>query len=93
MFVLISYDIVDDGKRTKAAKLLTAYGKRVQKSVFECHLDDRRYIELKGRLERIVDLTIDSVRFYSVCRRCVGAVEVMGWGTVTEDMAEGPIIV
>ncbi|NDD31132.1 MAG: CRISPR-associated endonuclease Cas2 [Proteobacteria bacterium] len=93
MFVLVSYDIVDDGKRTKAAKMLLAYGKRVQKSVFECHVDDKRYIELKGKLESLVDLSIDSVRFYSVCKRCLGAIEVVGWGTVTEDLSDGPIIV
>ena len=31
-FVLIIYDIVDNRKRVKLAKLLSGYGKRVQKS-------------------------------------------------------------
>ena len=73
--------------------MLLAYGRRVQKSVFECHVDDRRYIELKGKLEQLIDLTIDSVRFYGVCRRCLGTIEVLGWGTVTEDLSDGPIII
>lgn len=35
---VISYDIVDDRKRTKTVDTLKDYGRRVQKSVFECCL-------------------------------------------------------
>ena len=42
-FVLIIYDIVDNRKRVKLAKLLSGYGKRVQKSAFEAMLTTQRY--------------------------------------------------
>ncbi|MBW1990880.1 MAG: CRISPR-associated endonuclease Cas2, partial [Deltaproteobacteria bacterium] len=52
MFWVVSYDIVDDRRRLRLAKLLTDYGHRVQKSVFECDLDDRRFLALKSQVER-----------------------------------------
>ena len=42
-FVLIIYDIVDNRKRVKIAKLLSGYGKRVQKSAFEAMLTKQKY--------------------------------------------------
>jgi CRISPR-associated protein Cas2 len=76
---------VDDTKRLKLAKLLQDYGRRVQKSVFECLIDDRRFLVLKQEIEKIIDLEADSVRYYILCQRCVSNIEVSGWGTVSED--------
>jgi CRISPR-associated protein Cas2 len=85
MFWVVSYDIVDDRRRLRLAKLLTDYGHRVQKSVFECDLDDRRFLALKSQVERLIDPEEDSVRYYALCRRCHRAVEVSGWGSVREE--------
>ncbi|NEP62230.1 MAG: CRISPR-associated endonuclease Cas2 [Symploca sp. SIO2G7] len=38
MLVLVVYDIPDNKRRTKLAKFLEGYGRRVQYSVFECFL-------------------------------------------------------
>jgi len=38
MLVLVTYDISDNKRRTKLATFLEGYGRRVQKSVFECFL-------------------------------------------------------
>jgi len=77
---------VDDTKRLKLAKLLQDYGRRVQKSVFECLIDDRRFLVLKQEIEKIIDLEADSVRYYILCQRCVSNIDVSGWGTVSEDL-------
>lgn len=84
MFLVVSYDVVDDRRRLKVAKVLTNYGQRVQKSVFECDLDDRRYLKMKQEVDRLIDHEEDSVRYYTLCPRCRRAVEVSGWGTVSE---------
>ena len=42
MFIVISYDIPADKRRTKLAQLLENYGQRVQYSVFECLLTGRQ---------------------------------------------------
>ena len=85
MFVVVSYDVVDDRKRTKIAKAMKSYGERVQKSVFECRIDDQQFIRMKKTLESIMDMNEDSVRFYFLCKGCVDRIEISGWGTVTQD--------
>jgi CRISPR-associated protein Cas2 len=45
MFYLVSYDIPDDRRRTRLAKLLKDYGGRVQYSVFECLLNQELLIK------------------------------------------------
>jgi len=42
MLIVVSYDIPDDRRRLQLSKALKDFGKRVQWSVFECHLDDRQ---------------------------------------------------
>jgi len=85
MFVVVSYDVVDDRKRTKIAKAMKSYGERVQKSVFECRVDDQQFIRMKKAVESIMDMNEDSVRYYFLCKGCVDRIEISGWGTVTED--------
>lgn len=41
--VLVMYDISDNKRRTKLAKLLLGYGVRIQKSVFQCELTSDKY--------------------------------------------------
>ncbi len=85
MFVVVSYDVVDDRKRTRISKALKNYGERVQKSVFECRIDDQQFIRMKKALESIMDMNEDSVRFYFLCKGCLERIEISGWGTVVED--------
>lgn len=85
MFVVVSYDIVDDKKRRDVSNLLLDYGTRVQKSVFECLIDENKYIEMKQRIEEIIDLEDDSVRFYNICERCKGRIEISGKGIYVSD--------
>lgn len=85
MFVVVSYDIVDDKKRLRVAKLLKSYGERVQKSVFECRLDDRLYLKMKREIEKIIDWEEDGVRYYILCAGCLKNVDISGVGYVRED--------
>ena len=85
MYIIVSYDIVNDKKRNKVAKVMKNYGKRVQKSVFECLIDDKEYVEMKNKLEMIINLETDSIRFYFICSKCKNNVEISGKGTVIED--------
>jgi CRISPR-associated protein Cas2 len=93
MFFIISYDIVSDRKRSGVAKVLLDYGNRVQKSVFECVITDKQLIELREKVEKLMDFDTDSVRYYRICQKCLDAVEVVGWGTVTEDPRTATLIV
>ena len=46
MFVIVSYDIPNDKRRTQVMKTLKDYGAHVQYSVFECELKPELYRRL-----------------------------------------------
>ena len=75
---VISYDIVDDKKRAKAANILKDFGKRVQYSVFECRIKEEQLAELKKRLTKAIDLEEDSVLIYTFCAECNGKIISLG---------------
>lgn len=85
MFYVISYDIPDDRRRGQLAKVLKGFGTRVQYSVFEAHLNRTQYAELKRTVDRVIDLSEDSVRYYAFCSACVGRIEIPAIGEVTSE--------
>ena len=64
MLVLIIYDIPDNRRRQKLADFLEGYGRRVQKSAFECFLTLNEMQKLHQKVQRRVKPTEDDVRFY-----------------------------
>jgi len=85
MFVLISYDITENKKRSRAAKYLKDFGVRVQKSVYECNITPDQYAEIRVTLRDIIDPKNDRVKLYRFCAGCGNKVEISGWGEVTQD--------
>lgn len=81
---VVVYDIEDDRARTRVATLLEGYGRRVQKSVFECSLGERELKELVGRMQKELAEQPDAqVRVYRVCRKCMEA--SFGLGAVRQE--------
>lgn len=83
-FIVVSYDISDDRKRTKVMKILRDYGSHVQYSVFECRLNKHQINQLKKLLKSTIELT-DSVRIYYLCKDDVGRTEFLGRGDLTPE--------
>jgi CRISPR-associated protein Cas2 len=79
-FIVVSYDIADDRRRRRVAKAMENQGKRVQESVFECLLDERRLLKLQRKLRELLDQEVDSVRFYKLCEACRPRIETLGQG-------------
>jgi len=77
-FHLFCYDIVDDRRREKVAKLMEAHGARVQKSVFECVLEPDRLERLIARALKLIDKKTDSLRVYRLCGACLRQVRRLG---------------
>lgn len=85
MYILVSYDIVDDRIRNRVMKFLKNFGERIQLSVFECDLDVEMYRKMKRGVETLIDKSNDRVRYYRLCKGCVGKVAISGWGEIRED--------
>lgn len=69
MYILVTYDVDTTtkagAKRLRhVAKACIDYGQRVQNSVFECEVTEAQYCVLKERIKEIIDLSLDSIRFY-----------------------------
>jgi CRISPR-associated protein Cas2 len=77
-YVVVAYDIRDDRRRDRVAKILEGFGQRVQYSVFECRLDRVQYLRLRTRLEEVIDREEDVVSFYFLCEADVRRIERMG---------------
>lgn len=93
MFIVIAYDIVDDHRRSHLARLLEDHGTRVQKSVFECFLDEKTFLDVKNQVEEEIDMEVDTVRYYFLCKRCLPSTQVSGKGTITDEEPDAVIIV
>ena len=85
MFLVISYDISEDKRRTKIHKILKSYGQWMQFSVFECELTDAQYAKLRSRLSKLIKPDEDSIRFYSLCACCQPKIERIGGEQVRDD--------
>lgn len=60
---LITYDIVNDKKRTKVFDICSSEGDRVQYSVFIAELNEMELIKLKGEINGYINSKTDQVLF------------------------------
>ncbi len=83
MMVLITYDVSTEtpaGRRRlqQVAKQCKNYGQRVQNSVFECLVDPAQVVQLKSKIEKIIDIEVDSIRYYYLGDEWRGRIEHIG---------------
>ena len=85
-FYMICFDVSDNRRLRRIANQLENFGQRVQRSVFECWLDDNDMFTLKKRLARELDPEQDQVRYYPLCAKDIASVKIDGPGDVTADI-------
>lgn len=85
--VLITYDIIDNKKRTKLAKMLKGYGTRVQKSAFEAWLTKAQYNKMIGAVPPYCGPD-DSIRIYKI----IGKGQVKSWGYSVQTLNDDVIV-
>ncbi|MGQ9569591.1 MAG: CRISPR-associated endonuclease Cas2 [Thermodesulfovibrionales bacterium] len=77
-YIIIAYDITDDERRNKVSDILSAYGQRVNKSVFECFLKEKDIHNIKRKIEKIIKRNEDIVLYYYLCKDCIEKTERLG---------------
>ena len=87
-YVLIIYDIIENKKRTKFAKFLEGYGKRVQKSAFEAFLTARKISALVSKIPSFCAME-DSIRVY----RISGSGQVSVWGKASPEREKTIVLI
>ncbi len=78
MHYTVAYDITDNNRRIRVAKILQDFGTRIQYSVFECNTDRRAFLRLQHRLQNTIDTTEDSLTFYHLCTTCEKQIKRIG---------------
>lgn len=77
--IVVVYDIPNDKTRRIIGDILEGFGRRVNRSVFECHIKSikqRKILELS--LAKEIDVKNDSLRIYTVCANCMQSSTVLG---------------
>jgi CRISPR-associated protein Cas2 len=91
MYLVVSYDIHDDKRRTRIHQTLKNFGQRIQFSVFECNLTKEQVLRMQHVLKRILkEEEQDNVHFYHLCDGCQAKIDRIG-GILP--WKEGPIVV
>ena len=82
-FFVLAYDIADDRRRQKVAKVCESVAERVQESVFEAYLTSAELKRLVSQTTRRMKKEEDSLRIYQFCNACRGKMSIFGRGSVT----------
>jgi CRISPR-associated protein Cas2 len=81
---LIAYDMSQDKVRTQLHKLLLAYGKWTQFSLFECHLTAKQSVKLVAEIKELLEEGCH-VRIYIISKDDVAKTITLGGDPPAED--------
>ena len=96
MLIIATYDVSTEtsaGRRRlrRVAKACERVGQRVQKSVFECQVNDMQYEALERELLSEIDATGDSLRIYRLTEPA--HLRIKQYGNFRSTDFEGPLVV
>jgi CRISPR-associated protein Cas2 len=86
--MIVAYDIADPKRLTRIAKIMLDYGTRVQKSIFEVTLTKPTFWEMKERVEKVLVAEEDGVKYFTLCQKCSGTLEILGQGEFVDPDSE-----
>lgn len=75
---LVVYDISNNKRRYRMHKMLKSFGIRVQRSAFECVLDESKHLTLMKKIVPIINQTEDLLRIYRLPLRT----EIITYGDI-----------
>lgn len=95
MLIIVTYDVSTEtaaGRKRlrRVAKACERMGQRVQKSVFECTVNEMQFEQLERKLLAEIEETQDNLRFYRITEP-VG-LRVVQYGCFRSVDFEGPLI-
>ena len=96
MLIIVTYDVSTEtaaGRKRlrRVAKACERVGQRVQKSVFECTVNEMQFEQLERELLAEIDVNQDNLRFYRITEPVELRVKQHGCFRSTD--FEGPLII
>lgn len=86
MLTLIAYDIADQKRLHKVAKVCEDWGVRVQYSIFECRLEATAFDRFWASLREQIDDTEDRLVAYKICLNCARDIRCAGKMVTSEQV-------
>lgn len=95
MLIIVTYDVsteTREGRKRlrRVAKICESMGQRVQKSVFECQVNDMQFEQLERELLAEINEQEDNLRFYRITEPV--EVRVKQYGVFRSVDFEGPLL-
>jgi CRISPR-associated protein Cas2 len=96
MLIIVTYDVSTEtaaGRKRlrRVAKVCESKGQRVQKSVFECQVDELQFEALERALLEEINLDEDNLRFYRLTEP--HELRVKQYGVFRSTDFDGPLLV
>lgn len=88
MNIIVAYDIANPSRLNRIAKVIKDYGVRVQKSMFEITVDHTSFSEMKARVEKIIESSENGVKYFPICEKRSGKLEIIGEGIFVDPNKE-----
>lgn len=95
MLIIVTYDVSTDtasGRRRlrRVAKICESMGQRVQKSVFECQVNEMQFEDLEHKLLAEIDEKEDNLRLYRITEP--NKIRIWQYGVLRSVDFEGPLV-
>lgn len=96
MLIIVTYDVSTESaagrkRLRRVARVCERSGQRVQKSVFECRVDEMQYEKLERDLLEEIDASQDNLRFYRITEPA--ELRVKEYGVFRATDFDGPLMV
>ena len=86
MIYIIAYDIANNRRRLKVAKILESWGYRIQESVFQLRLDTDSLACVRHLLSATITDAEDVIHIYPICASCADRADILGAAIALDDV-------
>ncbi|MBF0227558.1 MAG: CRISPR-associated endonuclease Cas2 [Desulfobacterales bacterium] len=76
---LVGYDISDQKRLSKVAKVMSNFGTRIQYSFFHCFLSTRQKKQMREQLNKIINDKQDQILILPVTEKQLREIEFLGF--------------
>lgn len=86
MIYIVAYDIANNRRRLRVAKILESWGYRIQESVFQLRLDTDSLAHVRHLLTSTITDAEDVIHIYPICSSCAGRADILGAAIALDDV-------
>ena len=86
MIYIVAYDIANNRRWLKVAKILESWGYRIQESVFQLRLDTDSLARVRHLLTSTTTDAEDVIHIYPICASCADRADRLGAAIALDDV-------